>query len=87
MLSDEEHVRATSGKGIEVAAGGMAEAMATDDGLKRVASILEAIDALSLHLGYVEASAELFTRRYLARLPEASPDDLQRFLPREPLEP
>lgn len=80
VLSDEEHVAATSGKGFDIAQNRIAIAGGRGEPLTRVAHLLDAIEALSLHLAYVETSAEIFRRhtqaRNLPRLPKASPDDL-----------
>lgn len=62
MLTDEEQALATSGRGVEIAAARMSRAQETGDPMRSVADLLDAIDALSLHLAYIEASADAFGR-------------------------
>lgn len=72
---------ATSGRGTDVAEYRLVAAKADPDPLAGVAHVLDAIEALSLHLLHVEAAADLFRRemqgKRLPRLSRASQDDLR----------
>lgn len=65
MLTDEEHVAANSGRGIDIAEYRIAAAKVDPQALSGVAHLLAAAEAMSLHLRLMEGRAQFFRRELL----------------------